>query len=421
VALEPTGQLAASPGGQVPTTSEARALATAIAITTACVLPVFLTGGLAVQMRAELGFGVAALGGAVAAFFASAALSSALFGQVIERVGSRRGMVAASLGSALSLVGIGLLARSWAHLIGFLVLAGTAHAAAHPATNLLLAAEIRRRRQGLAFGIKQAAIPAATLLGGLATPLVGLTLGWRFGFLLGALVALAIGALVARTEERRPLPEAGSAPGSARIAPLMLPALGIGLGSAAGVSLAAFLVDAGVAAGLREGTAGLLLAAASATGFAVRVAAGWLADRRPRGRLRAVAAMLVVGAGGFALLSAALPGWPLVVGALLAFGVGWGWPGVFNFAIVDLHREAPAAATGITQTGTYAGSAVGPLAFGFVVEQASYTAAWLCSAALVLGAAAAMLGGRGALVRERGRRVAGTDAGGAAVRPAAGG
>jgi hypothetical protein len=56
-----------------------------------------------------------------------------------------------------------------------------------------------------------------------------------------------------------------------------------------------------------------------------------------------------------------------------------------------------------------------------VVEQASYSAAWVCAAALSLGAAIAMLAGRSALVRERGRRAAGADAGGAAVRPAAGG
>jgi MFS family permease len=385
------------------------------------VLPAFLTGGLAVRMRADLDFGVAALGLAVSAFFASAALSSALLGQFVERVGSGRGMVAACLISALSLVGIGALAESWTQLVGFLALAGTAHAAAHPATNLMLAGAIRRRRQGLAFGVKQAAVPAATLLGGLATPLVGLIGGWRIGFLLGALVALAVGALVGRAEERRPLPDEGSAPGSTRLAPLLLPTLGIGLGAAAGVSLAAFLVDAGVAAGLGDGAAGTVLAAASALGVAVRVVAGWLIDRRPRGRLRAVAAMLVVGTCGFGMLAAGEPGWPFVLGGLLAFGAGWGWPGVFNFAIVDVYREAPAAATAITQTGTYAGSAAGPLAFGFVVEQASYTAAWLCSGALALGAAAAMLAGRAALLRERGRRAAGAGAGGGAVRPAAGG
>jgi MFS family permease len=401
--------VAPEPGGHF---AQARALATAIAVTTACVLPVFLVGGLAVRMRAELGFGPAALGLAVTAFFGSAALSSAFLGRVVERVGSRRGMLASAGISALSLVGIGALAGSWAHLVGFLVLAGVAQAAAHPATNLLLAGAIRRGRQGLAFGAKQAAVPAATLLAGLATPLIGLALGWRFGFLLAAVVVLALGAIVWRTEEPPAVPASGSGPRSARLGPLILPTLGIGLGAAAGVSLASFLVEAGVATGLREGAAGLLLAVASAFGVTMRVVAGWLSDRRPRGRLVTVAAMLAAGACGFGLLAAADPGWPFVAGALLAFGFGWGWPGVFHFAIVDLHRHAPAAATGITQTGTYAGSALGPLVVGLVVEHASYTAAWICCAALALGAAAAMLAGRRGLVRERARRAA-------AARPAA--
>jgi len=41
----------------------------AVAVVTATVLPAFLTGGLAVQVRGELGSGAAALGLSVAAFF----------------------------------------------------------------------------------------------------------------------------------------------------------------------------------------------------------------------------------------------------------------------------------------------------------------------------------------------------------------
>jgi hypothetical protein len=39
-----------------------RSILLAVAVATAGVLPAFLTGGLAVQMRGELGFGAAALG-----------------------------------------------------------------------------------------------------------------------------------------------------------------------------------------------------------------------------------------------------------------------------------------------------------------------------------------------------------------------
>ena len=71
----------------------------------------------------------------------------------------------------------------------------------------------------------------------------------------------------------------------------------------------------------------------------------------------------MAGAGGFALLAVGEPA-PFVAGALVAFTLGWGWPGLFNLAVVDLHREAPGAATGISQTGIYVGAAAGPAATG---------------------------------------------------------
>jgi MFS family permease len=88
-------------------------------------------------------------------------------------------------------------------------------------------------------------------------------------------------------------------------------------------------------------------------------------------------------------------------GALLAFAAGWGWPGLFNFAVVKTNPGAPAAATGITQTGASGGAAVGPLVFGLVAETASYEVAWLVSGAFALSALTAILVGRRMLLRDR--------------------
>src|SRR5918997_4221737 len=110
---------------RVPTEREAlnrRPVLLAVAVATAGVLPAFLTGGLAVQVRGELGFGAAALGLAVAAFFACSSLASAVMGRVVERIGGHRGMRLPPAGSAASLIGIALLATSWAGLVACLVL-----------------------------------------------------------------------------------------------------------------------------------------------------------------------------------------------------------------------------------------------------------------------------------------------------------
>jgi MFS family permease len=321
-------------------------------------------------------------------------------GRLVEGVGAYRGMRLAAAGSAASLLGVALLATSWAGLVGCLVLGGLANAVTHPATNLSLAREVRAGRQGLSFGVKQAAIPLATLLAGLAVPGIAATLGWRWAFVGGAALALAVAALVpAGTSEGavRRGEEAGEK--NARVTPLVLLAVGIGLGSTAATPLGAFLVESSVAAGLRVETAGLLLAAGSAINIAVRVAFGHLADGMSGGRLLLVSGMLGIGVVGFALLATGEAGL-IVPGALLAFGAGWGWPGLFNFAVVKTSPGAPAAATGITQTGASGGAALGPLVFGLVAEAASYDVAWLVSGTVALAALGAILIGRRMLLRD---------------------
>ena len=103
-----------------------RPVVLAVAVATAGVLPAFLTGGLAVQVRGELDFGAGALGLAVAAFFATSSLASALMGSLVERIGSHRGMCLAAVGSATSLLGVSLFAGSWAGLVAWLGLGSTA-------------------------------------------------------------------------------------------------------------------------------------------------------------------------------------------------------------------------------------------------------------------------------------------------------
>ncbi|HKH77061.1 MAG TPA: MFS transporter [Rubrobacteraceae bacterium] len=381
--------------------SNRRPVLLAVAVVTATVLPAFLTGGLAVQVRGELGSGAAALGLSVAAFFVSSALASAVMGRLVERIGAHRGMRLAALGSAASLLGVALLAASWAGLVACLVLGGLANAASHPATNLSLAREVPAGRQGLSFGVKQSAIPAATLLAGLAVPTVALTFGWRWAFAGAAALALAVAFLVPAGTPGSVVRQPQKArEKDARTGPLFLLALGIGLGSAAATPLGTFLVESSVAAGLRVETAGLLLASGSAANIVVRVAFGRIADGMSGGRLLLVAAMLAVGIAGFGMLAtgeAAL----ILPGALLAFAAGWGWPGLFNFAVVKTSPGAPAAATGITQTGASGGAAVGPLVFGLVAEVASYDVAWLACTVIALGALVAILTGRRLLLRDR--------------------
>ena len=381
------------------------AMAAACAVVTVTGLPVFLTGATAVQMRADLGFDAAGLGLAVASFFIAAAVASPPSGRMAERLGPAAGMRISSALAALSLGAVAVAARSLVVLVVCLVVGGLANAAAHPSSNLYLVRLIDPSRLGLALGAKQAAIPAGNLLAGLSVPLLALTVGWRWAFAAGALGAAVLAAVPPGGS--RGVPAAGGGARrdtdpAARRALLVL-AAAAALGGAAAGSLGSFLVSSAVDSGIRPGHAGLLASVCSAAGLVTRVLLGMQADRRGRGHLAVVIAMLASGSTGYLLIAVQQPP-AVVIGALLAYCLGWSWPGLFNLAVVRSNPEAPGAATGITQMGTSTGAVVGPLLFGFVAERLSYSMAWVCSGGLSLAAAVTVVAGRRLLAHQERRR-----------------
>lgn len=386
-----------------PPRSGLRITVGAVTTTTACVIPVFLVGGLAVQMGADLDFSPAGLGLAVAVYFAVSALSSVPAGALVEHLGARTTARAGIVIAAGCLVAIALAARTYPALVALLAAGAVANSLGQLASNAALS-QVRARRRGLSFGLKQAAIPAATLLAGLSVPALGLTLGWRWAFGVAALAAAAAWPLVAPgPPSRRAAALAGGAGrprGDTATGALMVIGAAVALGAGAAGALGIFLVDSAVDRGIAPGLAGLTLTLGSVACIAGRVGAGWLADRRrAHGDLFTVVVQFVVGAGGLALL--AVPGQAaLLVGVLLGFGFGWAFPGLVNFAVVQLHPQAPAAATSITQTGVYAGGFAGPLVFGSAAATFGYPATWLSAGAVLLVAAMLMLVAR-RMLRER--------------------
>ena len=241
-----------------------RIIALSLLIPTAGTLPVFLTGGLAVQLADDLGFGAAGLGVAVAVFFGASALGSTPAGRLVHRIGPARAMLTGGLAALVAMLGVAVLGRSLPLLIGFLALAGLANSICQPGVNDLLARGIRLDRQGLAFGVKQSAIPFGTLLGGLAVPLVALTVGWRWAFAAGAVLAAVAVALVPRASATRSAAAERPAGGSLPVRSLVLLAMAGGFGAAAGGAVGSFLVASSVQIGIAERSAGFLLAASRA-------------------------------------------------------------------------------------------------------------------------------------------------------------
>ena len=93
---------------------------------------------------------------------------------------------------------------------------------------------------------------------------------------------------------------------------------------------------------------------------------------------------------GFVLLAQHEIG-TVIVGAFIAFAFGWSWPGLLIFAIVRIGRDRPALASSAVQAGGFAGGAVGPPLFGWLILSTSYETGWLAAGGALLVAAALLV------------------------------
>jgi MFS family permease len=372
-------------------------MAIGAAVTVTALLPVFLTGAMAVQLTEELAFGSAGLGLAVAAFRFGGASTSLFLGRLADQLGAMRTIRLSALVAAIAALGIALTVNRLATLVLWLAIGGSALALAQPGANRLLAAVVDPRKLGTAFGFKQSAPPIASLLSGAAVPIIAITVGWRWAFVLAAVAAISL--LLATSSpppkvkdveattktKREPLPH--------RLV-LVLLALGFGLGTSTSSAVTTFYVASAASAGSSPAFAGTVLAVASFGAIGARIAAGVISDRLFTGHLTMCAALVAVGSAGIALLATGSPTW-MSVGLAIALMGNWGFNGVFWFALVRSWPDAPGRITGAVSPGGLLGSTLGPLLIGFVIAATSYRTAWVSVTAVGLLAATTLaLGGR---------------------------
>ena len=356
-----------------------RATTLAGGVAVVALLPLFLTAAMAVQISRELAFGSVGLGLAVAVFRGTGAVASIHLGRLTDQLGALQAIRLAATMAAVASLGVALGAHSLATLLLWLALGGASVALAQPAANRLLLNRVPSDRLGTAFGVKQSAPPSASLLAGAAVPIIAVTAGWRWGYVLAAGVALVVLAVVRtppgadqrRAEQRQTARQPLRNP---RV--ILILAIAFGLGDATSSVSTTFLVDSLVSAGSSPERAGIVLSIASACTVAMRLLLGAISDRLPGGHLHLCAAMLGVGAGGLWLLSSGDPGAAMIAGGVLAFVGCWGYNGVFWYAMVWAYPDAPGRITGALSPGGLAGSTSGPVVFGWLVEQFGYQASW---------------------------------------------
>jgi MFS family permease len=383
------------------------------------VAPMFFVGALAVQIQAELDFGPAKLGIAVAVHRAATALLIPLVGRIVDALGASRALRVFAVLSAATFVTIALLVRSWELLVVAMAMGGAGQAISSPAANRLLARNIPARHLGRAFGFKQSGPPLATTAAGLSVPIIAVTLGWRAAFLMATVVSLTM-LLLVRTSDDDPRRDADAArtgegpttlwgmvrprrsrsdsgEGASPRPPLDRPvvivqlALALGFATAASSIVASFFVLTAVAAGSTPSWAGFVLAAASAAAIVVRLLGGVWTDWRRTGFLRGCAILLFSGAGGLLLIGLGRPTL-MAVGAVVTLAGAWGFHGIFMYALVRAYPEAPGRITGLVTPGAMIGSSIGQVLFGASLEFVGAAASWTAAAIIALIGGVLLLG-----------------------------
>lgn len=379
-----------------------RQMSLALTVTSVCASPAFFVGALSVQLSRDLGLSFSLTAAAISTYFIASAASSMILGTVADAVGSIRGMQIAITLAAISLVGISA-AVSLGILVVFLSIGGFANAAGQVSSSSYIAQAVHPSRRGLAFGVKQAGIPVATSLAGIAIPLIALPFGWRLAFVASA--ALASGTIVfIRRENERSGRQAPFTASSRRerlhgrsTKALALAALGAAFGAFAVNCVALFFVTSAVHAGRSPHTAGLMFAVGSLIAVITRISAGWAADKRDN-RLLLVVAMMFAGSLGCLLFATGVLAtgfdFLILIAVVLAFGGALGWPGLLGFVVVRQNPSRPAAATGALYTGSYAGAISGPVVFAWMSQQMGFGSAWFLTAVIAALAGFTILASR---------------------------
>ncbi len=370
----------------------ARALASVTAATTMAQLPVFLVGAAAPNIRRDLHFDSGQLGLVVSAFWMAMAVGGLLGARLANRVGAVATIYLGIGVAAVALLGLAL-APSWAVLLLFATLGGLGSAVTTPAGDMALFAVLPVNRLGFAYGVKQASLPAASLLAGGGVPVLVLTVGWRWAFLAGLLLGLPALLLMprdptakttrARTDEQSPGTRAG------RLNDVVPVAVAVGLAMSGVSAMGAFYVESAVNWGDSSRLAGTLLAVGGVCGISGRFLFSWRLGHLNRPYLLVA---VLMGLGGVGAVAFAVHGQPivLVAGTVIAFGAGWGWNGLLTQTVVASHPAATARASAYIMVGAAVGGVAGPTMFGVIVGHVGYTVAWLVCAGEFLAAAAVL-------------------------------
>lgn len=369
---------------------EVRTVGVVVSMVSFVMLPAFLVGALSLQMRQDIDITPAQFGLVASVFFLMSALASLPLGRVVQRWGSVNSLRLAGLLSFAGYLAIGLVVQSWRGLFVSLGVVGCANAIVHPAGNLAISQGVSAAR-GLAFGVKQAAVPMATLIAGIAVPVAALVVPWQtvfivagFGTVIAGLLTSTIKTLPVDVISRRV--RASGQRGNVVMLPLIMVAIGGGLGAAAVNAFSIFFVPAAVSIGWSEIGAGRMLFVSSLLAITLRIVIGAVADRLHSDGMLGIVACTAVGAVTFLTMGFSQQSAFFATVLIVGFAIGWSWQGLFQFTVAIKNENQTAVATSISQTGVWVGGVLGPLSFGAIADRYGFTVSFFIGAALQVAA-----------------------------------
>ncbi len=370
------GDVPGEPTGK--TTSLTVALSSCMSVQAFTTLSVYALPSVGPEVASDLGIPETWIGHQVSIVFAAGLLASLVAGGLLERIGPTRTMQLALLLAALGLASTG--GGTAATLIVGAVLLGLGYPLPSPAGAEMLNRLAPEGRRNLIFSVKQMAVPAGSVLAGLALPIMAATIGWRETMFSGAIVLLLI-ALLLQTlrsnldgSEGRPRgprtfsirPWAVLRHRSIRMLILVgfvYSTIQIGIGA---YVVTLLVVDAGWSL-IAAGTAAAVLQMSGVVG---RLSWGIVADRvgDGLGTIAFIGFLMPVFA---ALLVLTPDGWTAVTYVALAGlgGTAVGWNGVYMAEVARLAPRGEVMSTTASVLAlVFGGMIVGPMLLGLVAD-----------------------------------------------------
>lgn len=377
-----------------------RPLFTAVLYSVVSSFPLFFAGGFAVRLQDDLAISKSQFGFAVSAYFVTSAIGSFTIGSLIDKFGARAGFILAGAGGGIASILMATSNSFWPFAFA-LAVAGISNTGGQLAGNRVLAG-LGPKRQGLGFGVKQAAVPFGSFMAGAVVGVAGSEIDWRSAFLVYSVFAFITVVLAPNTHGSASIQEPRRPVGQDWPCLLALAMAGF-LGGAAGNGLAVLTVDAFSASGYTESVGATALAVGSGLTIIMRTAIGWFAGRRSASGFLELGSAMALGALGFGLMSVAQGNPSLLwIAVILAFLGAWGWPGVMYYTVIRNTTTTPGTATGFVVTGVFMGGIAGAPLLASIAEQSTYDKAWVTASIMgVVATALVGLASRLALAQSR--------------------